>query len=227
MPPIRTQLISLGLGVAPAERANASDDRWSQCVDRHVSSRDLTSVCAVAIESQLDSQFDVPLAVAMTPQCLASKSLLRALALIAVGTGCATLAPPARSTGAALSEEGIEIAIVGQFCKQSRGTSASRAPSLDETLVVEVGNPTPDPVSVDPDKLILITPGGGSVRGPTPAAAGPLSVDGGTTVPVTLHFTVTGANCSQEMQLDAGSSLQWQGRRVTVSAIRFVPIAPG
>jgi hypothetical protein len=136
------------------------------------------------------------------------------------------MVPPARSSGIALSEEGIQLAVVGQVCKQSRATSAPSPPLLDVTLAIEVGNPTPGLVSVYPDRLVLVAPGGVFARASTSEAVNPLSVDGGTTVPVTLHFKVMGATCSQEMGLDARSALQWQGRPVTVSAIRFVPIAP-
>ncbi len=193
---------------------------------RYASSRALTSVCEVAIESELDSHVDVPPTFAMTPESVAAPSLMWALTVIAVGTSCATMVPPARSSGVALSEEGIQLVVVGQVCKQSRATSASSPPSLDATLAIEVGNPRPGPVSVYPDRLILVAPGGVSARVSTREAVDPLSIESGTTVPVTLHFTVAGANCSQEMQLDASSALQWQGRPITVSAIRFVPIAP-
>ena len=156
-------------------------------------------------------------------------SLIHALMVIAIGVGCAGCAAmlaPARSSGIALSEEGIQLAVVGQVCKQSRSTSASSPPLLDATLAIEVGNPTPGLVSVYPDRLILVAPGGVSARASTPQGSNPLSVESGTTVPVRLHFTLAGANCSQEMQLDASSALESQGRPVTVSAIRFLPVAP-
>src|SRR5437016_2632656 len=91
---------------------------------------------------------------------VAPLSLIHALMVIAVGTGCAAMVAPARSSGIALSEEGIQLAVVGQVCKQSRSTSASTAPLLDATLAIEVGNPTPGLVSVYPDRLILVAPGG-------------------------------------------------------------------
>jgi len=163
------------------------------------------------------------------PKQISRLSLIHALMVIAIGVGCAgcaAMVAPARSSGIALSEEGIQLAVVGQVCKQSRSTSASSPPLLDATLAIEVGNPTPDLVSVYPDRIILVAPGGISVRASAPQGGNPLSVEGGTTVPVTLHFTVAGANCSQEMQLDAGSALQSHGRAVTVSAIRFLPVAP-
>jgi hypothetical protein len=146
--------------------------------------------------------------------------------LMVVGFGCATMAPPARSSGASLSDEGISLAVVGQTCADHRAPGGSPSPSLDATFAIEVGNPTPQPVSVHPERIILRAPGPVSPQSFKRDDDQSDLVEGGTTQPFKVRFVASGVTCSQEMQLDSGSALEWRGRPVRLPAVRFVPVAP-
>ncbi len=118
------------------------------------------------------------------------------------------------------------MAVVGQTCAEIRPAGVSSA-SLEATFAVEVGNPTPQPVTVRPERMILRAPGPITPQSFKRADGQTDAVEGGTTQPFTLRFVAPGVTCSQEMQLDSSSALEWRGGPVTLSAVRFVPSAPG
>jgi hypothetical protein len=133
--------------------------------------------------------------------------------------------PPARSSGATLSEDGISLAIVGQTCAELRSGGASPSLSMEMTLAIEVGNPTPEPVGVHPERMMLLAPGPVAPRFLKREDGQPVAVTGGTTAPLTVQFVAPGVTCSQEMVLDSSSALEWRGQRVVLSAVRFVPVS--
>jgi hypothetical protein len=62
-------------------------------------------------------------------------------------------------SGATLSEDGISLAVVGQTCAELRSGGAPPSLSIEMTLAIEVGNPTPEPVGVHPERMMLLAPG--------------------------------------------------------------------
>jgi hypothetical protein len=152
-------------------------------------------------------------------------ALVRVVLTLGLGTGCTKMLPPARSSGAMLSDDGISLAVVGQNCAELHAAGVSPARTIEMTLAVEVGNPTPEPVGVHPDRIMLLAPGPISPRFLKLEDSEPVAVAGGTTAPFTVRFVAPGVTCSQELQLDSSSALEWHGRKVVLSAIRFVPVS--
>ncbi len=135
--------------------------------------------------------------------------------------------PPARSSGATLSDEGISLAIVGQRCSEVRPAGTTASPSLEATLAIEVGNPTPEPVIVHPERMMLLAPGPIGPWFLKREDGQPVSIEGGTTQPFTVQYSVPGVTCSHEMRLDSRAALEWNGRPVVLPAVHFTPVEPG
>ena len=133
--------------------------------------------------------------------------------------------PPARSSGATLSDHGISLAVVGQTCTDLHTAGAPASASLETTLAIEVGNPTPEPVTVHPERMILRAPGPIAPRTSQREDSQPAAVQGGSTQPFTVRFVAPGATCSQEIELDSSAALEWRGERVVLSPVRFVPVS--
>jgi hypothetical protein len=147
--------------------------------------------------------------------------------VLGVGAGCATkMLPPARSSGASLSDEGISLAVVSQSCAEVHSTGAPASVSLEATLAIEVGNPTPESVIVRPDKMMLLAPGPIAPRFSKGEDSQPVSVPGGTTQPFTVLYVAPGITCTHEMRLDSRTALEWNGRPVALSAVHFTPVEP-
>jgi hypothetical protein len=161
----------------------------------------------------------------MTPASPLAAALVRLLLTLGLGSGCTKMLPPARSSGAMLSDDGISLAVVGQNCAELHPAGVSPPRTIEITLTVEVGTPTPEPVGVHPERMMLLAPGPVAPRFLKGENGEPLAVAGGTTAPFTVRFVAPGVTCSQEMQLDSSSALEWRGRKAVLSAIRFVPVS--
>src|SRR5581483_7265410 len=133
------------------------------------------------------------LIIVMTPGHGSAAALVSLSIALGLGAGCATMSPPARSSGVTLSDEGISLAVVGQTCAERPGAGAS--PSADTTLSIEVGNPTPEPVTVYPERMHLRARGPVGSRPVKGEDNQPRTVDGGTTEPFTIRFVAPGAWC--------------------------------
>lgn len=164
----------------------------------------------------------------MTPASRSVAALLRLLLALGPGAGCAgKMLPPARSSGATLSDDGISLAVVGQSCTEVHPGGAAAPPTLEATLAIEVGNPTPEPVTVRPDRMRLLAPAPIAPRFLKPEDGLPASVAGGTTEPFTVQYVAPGISCSHELRLDSRSALEWRGQPVTLAAVHFTPVEPG
>jgi hypothetical protein len=93
------------------------------------------------------------------------------------------------------------------------------------TLAIEVGSPTPEPVGVHPEKMMLLAPGPVAPRFLKREESQPVAVSGGMTAPVTVQFVAPGVTCSQELGLDSSAALEWRGQQVILSAVHFVPVS--
>lgn len=160
----------------------------------------------------------------------ASRSLVASIHLLlalGLGAGCAKMLPPARSSGATLSDDGISLAVVGQRCAEVGPAGGTASPALEATLAIEVGNPTPEPVTVHPERMMLLAPGPIGPRFLKAEDSQPVAIPGGTTQPFTVQYVVPGVTCSHEMRLDSRSALEWNGRPVVLAAVHFTPAEPG
>jgi hypothetical protein len=145
-----------------------------------------------------------------------------ALALAAV-SGCAGMLPPAQSTGAQFSDDGVHVAVIGQSCVESPDASRPGKSLLDLTLTIEVGNATIRPIVVHRDRIALMLPGKVAARTSTPTAALIMSVEPGTTSPFELRFVGPDVKCTQELRLETSDALESRGRSIAVNGVRFVP----
>lgn len=155
-------------------------------------------------------------------------ALLHLLIALGLCAGCATkMLPPARSSGATLSEEGISLAVVSQSCAEVHPAGAPASVSLEATLAIEVGNPTLEPVTVRPEKMMLLAPGPVGPRFLKREDGQLVSIPGGTTQPFTVQYVAPGITCTHEMRLDSRTALVWNGRPVVLAAVHFTPVEPG
>jgi len=154
-------------------------------------------------------------------------ALIHLLVVLVLGAGCAKMLPPARSSGATLSDEGISLAVVGQSCAEVRPAGATTPPFLEATLAIEVGNPTPEPVTVHPERMMLLAPGPIAPRFLKREDSQVVEVTGGSTQPFTVQYVAPGVTCSHELRLDSRAALEWRGQPVVLSALHFTPIEPG
>jgi hypothetical protein len=136
---------------------------------------------------------------------------------------CGGLLPPARSSGARFSEEGVLLAVVGQSCKPSPAAQPQGLPQLEATLAIEVGNPSRGALTVDPARFLLVVGEGTPVPTSTTDAGPPASVEPGTTARFLVHFVARGA-CTQEMQLLPSSAIESRNGAINIAPVRFVPV---
>lgn len=164
----------------------------------------------------------------MTPVPRSAAALVHLLVILGLGVGCATkMLPPARSSGATLSDDGISLAVVAQSCAEIHAAGTPDSVSLEATLAIEVGNPTLEPVTVHPEKMLLLAPGPIAPRFLKREDGQVVSIPGGTTQPFTVQYVAAGITCAHEMRLDSRTALEWNGRPVVLSAVHFTPIEPG
>ena len=145
--------------------------------------------------------------------------------LLMAATGCGTMLPLAHSSGAAFSEEGVVLAVVGQTCQPAPDPNQPSKTRLDATFAIEVGNPTRGSLTVHPDGFVLTVADGTSARTSTPEAAQPVSVESGTTTRLMLRFVANGS-CSQEMRMVPTAAIELRGSPIVIDPVRFVPVAP-
>jgi hypothetical protein len=143
------------------------------------------------------------------------------IALLLVGSGCATMTPPATNSGPALSSNGVQVAVVRQLCAPTQFGSLSQW--VDETVELQVRNGSPDAVIVHRDKIHLLGPDGGAYS--SGAGAGDLlTVAKGETQTFELTFTSHGGLlCTQAMRLDATGAMTARESPVVLGPVAFVP----
>jgi hypothetical protein len=147
-----------------------------------------------------------------------------AAALFALAPACAGLTPPARSSGAAKSSDGVAVAVARQQCTQTAEPDWWGNDLVEEVLEVEVRNASAAPLAVHRDAFRLLTPDGAALRTITWGAADPLTVATGETRAFELRFMNRGSlQCSGEMRLDPDGGVALPDHTVSVGAVRFVP----
>lgn len=144
--------------------------------------------------------------------------------LFLVTGGCAAMKPPARNGGAALSDKGIQIAVLGQSCSQTQEPDQYGWDLVEETVEVGVRNDSTEPATVHRDRFRLLTPDGYALRTITWRSADPLPIPGGSNESFQLRFmTRGGLECRKEMRLDADAGITLRERPVAFQPVSFTP----
>jgi len=142
----------------------------------------------------------------------------------ALFSACASLGPPARTSGPSVSTEGIELAVAAQSCMQSSDTDWPEEDLTETVLEVHVSNGTDSALTVRRDDFRLLTPDGYALRASSWGAVAPLVVVGRETRAFQLRFLARDSSrCRRELRLDPRGGLVVGGRPATVTPVRFVP----
>lgn len=152
-----------------------------------------------------------------------SRSGIVPLALM-LATGCVAMGPPVKNGGPALSEKGLQLAVLRQDCSQTREPNEYGWDLVDATIEVQVRNLSPEPAVVQRDRFRLLTPDGYALRTITWRSAEPLTIAGGASETFPLRFmTRGGLACSKEMRLDPDGGIALREHPVALQPISFVP----
>jgi hypothetical protein len=165
----------------------------------------------------------------MTRRFVSTSRTAVALALIlALAPACASLGPPARTSGPSVSPDGIRLEVAAQSCTQSSDTELPEQDLGEAVLEVHVSNGTAAPLTVRRDDVRLVTPDGYALRSSSWGAAKPLVVVGGETRSFELRFQARGSlTCGNELRLDARAGLEVGSRTAAIDPVRFVPSKSG
>ncbi len=153
----------------------------------------------------------------------------RMILLVALAGGtmlapaCA-LQPPAQNGGAAKSETGVAVAVVGQRCTETVETELPGVPLVEAKIEVEVRNSAPPPLVVHRDAFHLRGPDGRAVPTTSWQAGDPLPIEAGQTRTFELRFMSRGGlSCTKAMQLEAAAGITKGDAPVQIGAVTFVP----
>jgi hypothetical protein len=144
------------------------------------------------------------------------------LSLAASSLSACALKPPVRSSGPAVSHDGIALAVVQQRCEQTK--EPDWQDDLVEVLVrVQLHNPTSEAATVQRTDFRLIGDERFALRTLTWGAAEPVSVPPGSDRTFELRFMARGAvECRREMRLDAGGGVVTRNGPVRLPAVTFL-----
>lgn len=155
-----------------------------------------------------------------------TRTLILALSL-AGGTmlapACA-LTPPAETSGAAKSDNGVALAVVGQRCTETVETELPGVPLVETYVQVEVRNTAPPPLVVHRNAFHLRGADGRAIPTTSWRAEDPLPIEAGQTQTFELRFMSRGGlSCTKEMQLEASAGITKGNAPVQIGAVSFVP----
>jgi len=144
--------------------------------------------------------------------------------LFIVAGGCAAMRPPARTGGPALSEKGIQLAVLRQSCSQTQEPDERGWDLVEETVEIQLRNLASEPATVHRDKFRLLTPDGYALATLTWGAADPLQVAAGASGTFELRFQTHGSlECGKEMRLDPDAGITLREDPVALQPVSFVP----
>ena len=146
---------------------------------------------------------------------------------LAAGTmlapACA-LTPPAQTSGAAKSDNGVALAVIGQRCTETVETDLPGVPLVEAHVQVEVRNTAPPPLVVHRDAFHLRGADGRAIPTTSWRAEEPLPIAAGQTRTFELRFMSRGGlSCTKEMQLEASAGITKGNAPVQIGAVSFVP----
>jgi len=148
---------------------------------------------------------------------------LSVVSILALGPSCMPLSPTPPTVTAAVSPEGVRVAVVAQSCSQGRDYDDRGEDLAEESVRVEVQNSSPANATIQREQFRLRTPDGFALAPQTWGAAEPLSVSAGATQRFELRFMARGLECAREVRLDPRSGVRLGDKPVALAAVRFVP----
>jgi hypothetical protein len=144
--------------------------------------------------------------------------------LLTGASACLPMRPPARNAGPALSERGIEVAVVRQSCSQTPEPDEYGWDLVEANVEIQVRNGAPASATVHRDKFRLLAPDGSALRTLTCRADDPLTVAGGASQTFELRFmTRGGLECAKEMRLDPDAGITLGDSPVALEPVSFTP----
>ncbi len=159
----------------------------------------------------------------MSKKYSAVQAVLAALAVGGAG-GCVGMTPPAQNAGPALSDNGIQVAVVRQSCSQTPEPDDDGWDLVEANIEVQVRNGAPGAATVQRDRFRLLAPDGSALKTMTWGAADPLTVAGGASQTFDLRFmTHGGLECAKEMRLDLDSGIKLGESPVAFQPVAFTP----
>jgi hypothetical protein len=151
-------------------------------------------------------------------------ALILAAPLLTSAGACLPLTPPAKNAGPALSDKGIEVAVVRQSCSQTQEPDRYGWDLVEAKVEIRVRNVAPSSATVLRDKFRLLAPDGSALRTLTWRAAEPLTLAGGTSQTFELRFmTHGGLECAKEMRLDPDEGIFVGDSPATFRPVSFTP----
>jgi len=147
---------------------------------------------------------------------------LPATLILACTSACA-LSPAVRTSGPAVSKEGVRVAVVGQHCD---GSTEPDYPTdvVDLTLALRVTNATPEAALVQTARLGLMAAEATKSAIEVSNADAQFVLAPGTERTFEIRFkTRELLRCSQAMRLDLARAVSIDGQTVDLGVITFVP----
>jgi hypothetical protein len=134
------------------------------------------------------------------------------------------MTPPAQNGGAAKSDNGVAVAVVGQRCTETVETELPGVPLVEAHVQVEIRNTAPPPLVVHRDAFHLRGADGRAIPTATFGSGDPLPIEAGQTRTFELRFMSRGGlSCTKEMQLEASAAITKGDAPVQIGAVSFVP----
>lgn len=157
------------------------------------------------------------------PNAILFRCMITSSLFLAAG-GCAAMKPPARNGGPALSDQGIQVAVLGQSCSQMKEPDEYGWDLVEETVEVGVRNGSSEAATVHRDRFRLLTPDGYALRTITWSSAEPLQVAGGANQTFQLRFMSHGSlECGKEMRLDPDAGVTLREHPIAFAPVSFTP----
>jgi len=142
--------------------------------------------------------------------------------LLALGSACA-MSPPAQNAGA-LSNDGVQVAVVGQRCTETVETDWQGANLVETTVQFQIRNANPNPVTVNREQLYLRGTDGRRVQSRDWSESSPVTVESGQSQTFDLRYLARGGlSCTKPMQLDAESAITVGTTPLRIGSVTFVP----
>ena len=145
------------------------------------------------------------------------------VAFAALAPACA-LHPPVENSGAATTDTGVAVAVLGQRCTETVETELPGVPLVETNLEVEVRNAAPPPLVVRRSAFRLRGSDGRAIPTDSWQTDEPISVENGQARTFQLRFMSRGGlSCTKPMQLEATTGLTKGDAPVRIGAVTFVP----
>lgn len=147
-----------------------------------------------------------------------------ATSAIALQGACAPMRPPLRNAGPAVSQSGVQLAVVRQSCAQTKEPDFADWDLVEERVELSLENRSTEAVTIHRDRFRLVAPDGTALRPLTWFASEPLTVERGSTGVLQLRFMARGGpECTKEMLIDADGGVTQRERAISFAPVSFVP----